>query len=413
MKRKVTYMGGYSSILLDVKKRKIYHYEKDTLAVHKEYGGEFYYESRSGYTGEGYITSSTPLFCSSYRIDCRQEVNFEKPLLNNGGVELQIFAPIKGHEKAWDSFPFVIRIVLDNNYDNNILIFIYASDLFYFLREILQPVDNLKQHIQKYIEKQNIKTIEYDILDPKYFCPKKITIDVINHRLGIGLNYLNFLDLREYKPNFSSYEVIYEITDIREMGHKYVLLDSNGLVIDYFEENPILFPPHMEKICKRKGWEYQKRNNCNVLIQPKKGKIKITVYQDVEKIYEYYQLNVENMYGTSILEYEETFPIIIYNCHPDNCIRQVIKGLKNKMKQDIKYEIEQRKKVEDLLEFINNNPDKVVTIEDSIAAGNCRFGTENFRDEYFPGREEVTLKDLEPYINKYDVQRVVRYIMTK
>ncbi|MBI2612201.1 hypothetical protein HYW59_00075 [Candidatus Kaiserbacteria bacterium] len=50
-----------------------------------------------------------------------------------------------------------------------------------------------------------------------------------------------------------------------------------------------------------------------------------------------------------------------------------------------------------------------VTLEDSIAAGNCRPGTEGFRDREFPGKNSVTVGKLVRFLSVYGVRRVLEH----
>jgi len=42
--------------------------------------------------------------------------------------------------------------------------------------------------------------------------------------------------------------------------------------------------------------------------------------------------------------------------------------------------------------------DEVVTVDDSLEAGNCRYGTTEFRDFYFASRDSLTIRELVPYL---------------
>ena len=61
-----------------------------------------------------------------------------------------------------------------------------------------------------------------------------------------------------------------------------------------------------------------------------------------------------------------------------------------------------------ILDFI---PDHfIISFEDSLEAGNCVPGTEEFRDKYFPGKTEITAGELKEYADNRDVMRIFRYI---
>jgi hypothetical protein len=52
-----------------------------------------------------------------------------------------------------------------------------------------------------------------------------------------------------------------------------------------------------------------------------------------------------------------------------------------------------------------------ITISTSNAAGNCIPGTERFRDEHFPGRDSVLLRELWPFRSQQRVYQVIRHII--
>jgi hypothetical protein len=53
--------------------------------------------------------------------------------------------------------------------------------------------------------------------------------------------------------------------------------------------------------------------------------------------------------------------------------------------------------------------DLEITLEDSLAAGNCRPGTEGFLDREFPGKSSVTVKVLMHFLSVYGVRRVLEH----
>jgi hypothetical protein len=60
-------------------------------------------------------------------------------------------------------------------------------------------------------------------------------------------------------------------------------------------------------------------------------------------------------------------------------------------------------------ELCEQHADLEITLEDSLAAGNCRPGTEDFRDKHFAGRESVTVKELMRFASVYGVRRVLEH----
>lgn len=49
----------------------------------------------------------------------------------------------------------------------------------------------------------------------------------------------------------------------------------------------------------------------------------------------------------------------------------------------------------------------VITRQDSLDAGNCESGTDDFLEEYFEGRTSVKVSELVPFIEEYGGVRMV------
>ena len=54
--------------------------------------------------------------------------------------------------------------------------------------------------------------------------------------------------------------------------------------------------------------------------------------------------------------------------------------------------------------------DVIVTVADSVAAGNCEVGTRDFASRHFPGKDSVKLSELAPFADNRDVARVIRAV---
>ena len=66
--------------------------------------------------------------------------------------------------------------------------------------------------------------------------------------------------------------------------------------------------------------------------------------------------------------------------------------------------------VEELKELVIKHPDLVITRDDSLDAGNCESGTDDFLEEYFEDRDSVKASELKDFIGDYaGVQRVLIY----
>ncbi len=62
---------------------------------------------------------------------------------------------------------------------------------------------------------------------------------------------------------------------------------------------------------------------------------------------------------------------------------------------------------QELQELATKYANVEITVSDSIAAGNCVEGTDEFIEEYFEGRESATVSELIQYIDAISGVRIV------
>ena len=118
-------------------------------------------------------------------------------------------------------------------------------------------------------------------------------------------------------------------------------------------------------------------------------------------------------HGGEWTEFEVVVPKVLYLLDPSARLAEARKGLARKVREDVTRRASQwadRVKDRSILEAIPN--DLVVTLDDSLAAGNCRPGTEDFVSQYFPGQTQTTAGELKKYADNYNVMRIFRYLAT-
>jgi len=69
---------------------------------------------------------------------------------------------------------------------------------------------------------------------------------------------------------------------------------------------------------------------------------------------------------------------------------------------------EQERQLQALLEA---QGDRDVSLEDSVRAGNCRPGSARFRDQFFPGRDSVRVRELVPHLSNAAVRRLLLSVL--
>lgn len=114
-------------------------------------------------------------------------------------------------------------------------------------------------------------------------------------------------------------------------------------------------------------------------------------------------------------EYELSVNKLLFFGDEEKWFKEAQKGLNRKLRKSVAYGIEsvlEDRKNQEILEEIPD--DLVISIQDSLDAGNCQPGTEAFRDQYFPGKTETKAGELKKFAsNNKDVMRVLLYMYHK
>jgi len=107
----------------------------------------------------------------------------------------------------------------------------------------------------------------------------------------------------------------------------------------------------------------------------------------------------------------------------ENEINEIIKKCKRgtfrKLKDSIRNYLKMKKIEKSIEDFIEENPDIKVTIQDSVDAGNCESGTKAFVEQHIPQEIQeqgyITIKELWNYrkFDKYNIDRIFLHIMNK
>lgn len=110
-------------------------------------------------------------------------------------------------------------------------------------------------------------------------------------------------------------------------------------------------------------------------------------------------------------EYELTVPKVLYALDSEAQLAELRRGLAKKIRSDVSTRARQWLDRFSDQEILGTIPDDlVVTFEDSLAAGNCRPGTEEFVSKHFPGQAQTTAKALKEHADNRDVMRVFRHL---
>lgn len=115
--------------------------------------------------------------------------------------------------------------------------------------------------------------------------------------------------------------------------------------------------------------------------------------------------------GGEYEEYEIVVPKVIYALDPAAQLAELRRKLAKKIRRGVADRV--RQWIEDMNDqkILETIPDDlVVTFDDSLEAGNCRPGSQEFVARYFPGQTETTAKELKAYADSYNVMRIFRHL---
>ncbi len=115
--------------------------------------------------------------------------------------------------------------------------------------------------------------------------------------------------------------------------------------------------------------------------------------------------------GCEYIEFELTVPKVLFALDQTTQLADLRKGLAKKIREDVVSLARQWiKNINDqsILEAVPD--DMVVTFEDSLEAGNCRPGTEDFVKQFFPGQAQTTAAELKKFAENHNVMRIFRHL---
>jgi hypothetical protein len=371
--------GGDFSVIVDWRNGAIMSYsnQEEARRVHIAFGGKNYYISRTGLTGAGWIPNHAMLAkVSTYRTDI---ANVDVPRKQTW--DSKICVPINYTEHNIDyNYPILVNdncvVFCDSeNYYQIIMGEVYPQEVpisLSFIKSVGGHAANLTYPVYVAGKPRNIRKVYCAIEDFRFNWPQTHIESRFWNRLGL----YRFPEdpNRVYKISsgicWAKAEVPTSVEELAKLAPKNVyFLELNY----YLQRSGEYFDAVGRKLIDREEYDYE---------------LSIS-YQDA----------VRAIYGKP--EAVEKIKREI-----DHCCWQ-------------KYEIDDRRKrqVEEQIlyqqERFKDYMDAVVTVQDSIDVGNCEVGTRNFLDKYFPGKEEVTVRDLMPYVLDYGVRRVIEHVAIK
>ena len=400
-------------------------YEYDTQKIHSIGGGRVIYESNSRLTGNGFIKKlGTLIPVGFWRVDTACHDHYPDSVDFDNDIKVMI--PYKTHEedksKTLRDYPVVIL------WGKERIVYCKFEQLTKILKKILQG--NFLEEGGTVLKKKFLRAIPY-----AKRIPETVKLEFYN-LWGWKLPYpwpWEFAD--ELLENFKL-EPRYGADTKEVLDVLRIVRDKNGDLIRYcyisrerYAEEIVPEEAFFNGEAFIKGWDI---GGTYTLYQVRNHDVHIVVWASLKKelpeIIDRFACRypkeeadlIRGMLKKEITdndyeEYELSVNKLLFFGDEEQWFKEAKKGLKRKLRRSVSYAIKNKLKDRNNQKILEEIPDEmVISIQDSLNSGNCRIGTENFRNQYFPGKTETTAGELKKFAsNNKDVMRVLLYMYHK
>ena len=394
--------GGAFDVLMDIRSRQLIAYSSESAAaqVHETYGGKSYYRSRSGMSGAGWIPGHMALrSVATYRVD---SAYVEAPDLANVSETvpgLAIIAPIDYHGgNVPHEWPIAVVKGFREPYDES-----YQSSY-----DQLYLLDAYGLGALLVGEEDQFEDVGVGVrYVPSVWAEATERVFPIRVRKGTHLGYrraLVGLFNRELAFNAGEGEKaetnrFWMRLGIRQIGDRFFKIAQNVCRARYTRE----------ELSTVEGLQAASPQNVLVLTP--------TLYIQESGAFEavgLFQIDGEEVEFEERLETAEAVKAMVGDFA--GIVAKLKAGAREKLeqarearRQQEQWAAEQAERDAKFRELCEQHAELKVSVEDSLAAGNCRPGTEDFRNKFFPERESVKVGELTRFLSVYGVRRVLEH----
>lgn len=436
----VSWGGGESSLFLDLtgKEPRLLDYEYDNQELHERCGGKHYYESRSGNSGAGWLKNLGALLpVGYYRVDTRY--NNQQSLVSLGKAQrawytedVQVLVPFVSH---WDEqekfsalreYPTVIKVGGDQDSMPEALVYCQFDDIAGVLKDIFlnndfqDEVQVGRRHYPVYqalgksftencngVAEEEMLLVHFNNLSPWLKRPNPWEFCQEN--------------LARFQMNWGNQERLYQLLSIERLGGDTFVRTMK--IADRYYRGRVLEGNPLESEKLPAGWQrladdalvrfYDERNEAHLVIYASAK----AAYEKLARRFAHHMgegeefISFVSTYDGEYIEFELTVPKALFLLDQPAQLTELRRGLARKVRGDVMNRVRRWMNDvsdQDILEAIPD--DLVITIEDSLEAGNCRPGTQEFVDQNFPGQTQTTAQELKKFSDNYDVMRIFRYL---
>lgn len=421
-KIELSWGSGASDLFLDLTgdEPRILDFEYDGVELHERCGGKTYYTSCSGCSGAGYVTNLGALIpVGFYRTDTVRNDFQHFTLIGEavGGYrDIQVAVPYAAHTAdktgILKKYPTVIK------YDNRVVVycdffgnFMAVLRAVFLRKELPEGARVLKRTFVSYFWEAREEEVSMEFYD---LC----SMDDVPSPWEF---YQDILE--DFRAQECGRERLFELLGVEKLKDGTFVRTTKVVSTKY--RGKILSGNPLETGELTAGWQ-RLADDVLVRFYDRSNTAHLLAYAPAKQAHEKLARRLSHHMGETeefvdfvsqcegeYVEYELTMSKALYLLDSEAQLAALRQGLAKKIRSDVSTRARQwldRFSDQEILGVISD--DLVVTFEDSLAAGNCRPGTEEFVSKYFPGQTETTAKKLKAYADNSDVMRVFRHLAT-
>lgn len=384
-KLNINYGDGVTDYLFDLEDRKVFSYFDDAEEVERLYEGDCYYTSRSGLSRSANIDD---LGCNIVVPAYRPASHDWAPTVKIGLWDVCVYQKRNNTQIDWEDYYPIILLKTEVELDGKVYPFIVRGRPWSVWEVLFFSEEEIKEYARS-SPKTDIQALHPFTIITKNGYNQKIT--------GIDLGGLLY---DWFRPSFADVHgtqrlcVEADRLGMVKKGDKYALVDKKRSYIIGVSEW-FLDPYGWMGILdfEEDGFMYYRRK-FNI----KEHRIELVYFRPRNYPFEM---------ADPWIGYELSIPEREYWKEPGEYVKAIIDLTLTKERKQWVLQERRRRQNQKFEDWVEENKDLTITIKDSISAGNCEVGTTRFRDRHFPGRDEVRVEELKPYLNNYGVLAII------
>ena len=395
--------GGAFDVLLDIRWRQLIAYSSEAAAaeIHGTYGGKNYYRSRSGMSGAGWVPGHMALRpVATYRVDSAYIEAPDLASVPETVPGLAIIAPIdyRGGNIPHEWPIAVVRGFRKPYYEGDPSSYdqLYLLDSYGLAKLLAGEEDQFEEvgvgvrYVPSVWEEATERTFPVRV--------RKGTQHLAYRRALVGL-FNRELAFNAGKGEQAETNRFWTRLGIRQIGDRFFKIAQSVCRARYTRE----------ELSTVEGLQAASPQNVlvltpNLYIQESGGFEAVGLFSiDGEEVE--FEERLETAEAVKAMAGD--FAGIAAKLEAG--AREKLEQAREARRQQEQWAAEQAERDAKFRELCEQHTELEVTIEDSLAAGNCRPGTEDFRDKYFPKRESVKVGELMRFLSVYGVRRVLEH----